>query len=506
MQAPAAIAYEWEPIQALPARGDNVWLGRGPGSGRLLCLTRCAADVAAGARPAVGRSVEGVADVVEVGIEGTEGFVLGAWTAGMTLEELILLSGSIPADRARRIVGSVVRSLEALHACGAVHGFVSPASIVIAGEGERTVLTHAAPDGDPRRHSPERSRDGLPSTADDVWALHLVLLEALTGDLSSVEGASIGARGCAVERSRLDEALRRVADPALRVFLAEGLNLASGRRATASSTRAALESPPEETKSATTVPAGVCLPRAPARKSVRKARWAALSIAAGVLCATLVVVAAGRWLAARRAVSEPDRPAAAPVACTAAPSAVLPETPSPSALPPTVPSAPPRRDVESCVRSHFPPGAFEPERSLAPVCHGTNGKDLASFLTSSLVLSSDGRLTEGMDEWSRLQGFQPVVLALLRRRCCSSPTPFEDRTPGIAQFWNAAEATAAALDQGRPDVAAMVRYRKAAVRAGEHWWYAAPPCTGGQRWLDRFLTRGGGPASADELCRASIGL
>jgi serine/threonine protein kinase len=134
------------------------------------------------------------------------------YVAGGSLREL-LQTGPLPPDQARDIVAQVAAGMSAAHGGGIVHGDLKPENILISRDGAAKVTDfglarrHTADpgaaatltwdriasgglSGTPAYMAPELLEGERPSPASDVFALGLVLYEALMGR-KAVTGTSI---------------------------------------------------------------------------------------------------------------------------------------------------------------------------------------------------------------------------------------------------------------------------------------------------------------------------
>ena len=104
------------------------------------------------------------------------------WVSGQTLYDA-LMQEPIPVFRAVQNVASVASAVAAVHANGAFHGAISARSVVIerVDDGPGPVLTQVIMPPDGSYASPERLAGQGPGQEDDVWALHVLLYAALTG-------------------------------------------------------------------------------------------------------------------------------------------------------------------------------------------------------------------------------------------------------------------------------------------------------------------------------------
>ena len=77
-------------------------------------------------------------------------------------------------------------------------------------------------------------------------------------------------------------------------------------------------------------------------------------------------------------------------------------------------------NVSACIARLFPPNSFRAEQDLSRVCQEPDPRKGAIIVRRLLVQGSRGKLTAGMNEWSRLSWFQLPAYAVLRRACCGS--------------------------------------------------------------------------------------
>ena len=135
-----------------------------------------------------------VARVFELGREGDLYFLTMEYIAGESLHEQLAWLGPMPARRVPGFAVSLCRGLAAAHAAGVVHGDIKPGNImldpvrgaVLTDFGIARALSEAAGDeqdssGTPLYMPPERIAGDEFSLASDVYAVGVVLFEALTG-------------------------------------------------------------------------------------------------------------------------------------------------------------------------------------------------------------------------------------------------------------------------------------------------------------------------------------
>ena len=137
----------------------------------------------------------GIVEVYDYGeAPGPLPYVVMEVVEGRTLADL-LAGGALPWRRAVLIGARVAAALAAAHDRGVVHRDVKPANVVVAGDRVKLVdFGVAAVSGDddrtaglllgtPAYLAPERWKGGVVQPAADVYALGLLLYEALTGRL-----------------------------------------------------------------------------------------------------------------------------------------------------------------------------------------------------------------------------------------------------------------------------------------------------------------------------------
>jgi serine/threonine protein kinase len=108
------------------------------------------------------------------------GVGLATYLPGRTLHEE-LKGGPLDPPDAVSLVARIAEALAELHSAGAVHGAVSPRSIIIAPSVEHPspVLTQLMAPTSGAYSAPERLRGHGPSAEDDVWALYATLHASL---------------------------------------------------------------------------------------------------------------------------------------------------------------------------------------------------------------------------------------------------------------------------------------------------------------------------------------
>ncbi|MFF9806545.1 serine/threonine-protein kinase [Streptomyces coeruleorubidus] len=134
-----------------------------------------------------------VHDVVDDG--GSPAIVM-EYVPSVTLAEVIRKLGRVPPEEAARIASGVIAALRAAHDAGVVHRDIKPGNVLL-GSDDRVVLTDfgiaVALDTSPLTLtgqlvgsidycSPERLTGGTPGPESDLWALGVLLYEAVEGE------------------------------------------------------------------------------------------------------------------------------------------------------------------------------------------------------------------------------------------------------------------------------------------------------------------------------------
>jgi serine/threonine-protein kinase len=147
------------------------------------------------ARAAAGLTHGNVAQVFDYGEDGSTRFIVLELVDGETLADRLRRQGTLPPDEAARIGAHTADALEAAHRTGIVHRDVKPANIMLTRTGGVKVMdfgiaaaAHASSLtatgsllGTAAYMSPEHA-SGEPATpASDIYALSVVLYEAITG-------------------------------------------------------------------------------------------------------------------------------------------------------------------------------------------------------------------------------------------------------------------------------------------------------------------------------------
>ncbi len=138
-------------------------------------------------------SVASVYDVVE---EGGRYIVIEELVEGTSLARLLQEEKNLPAKQAVRIALQIAQGLKAIHARGAVHGHLTPASVMLNRKGKAVIINlSAGPDVysseevfkgavtlDPRYAAPEIIKDATRATTrSDIFSLGAILYRMITG-------------------------------------------------------------------------------------------------------------------------------------------------------------------------------------------------------------------------------------------------------------------------------------------------------------------------------------
>jgi hypothetical protein len=109
------------------------------------------------------------------------GVAVAEFVPGKTLHGELLQGGMNPSKAVAWIL-RLADALQALHAAGAVHGALSPRSVIAVPEGRAIapVLSQLVAPGIGAFCPPERLKGSAETSPDDVWALHATLYAALT--------------------------------------------------------------------------------------------------------------------------------------------------------------------------------------------------------------------------------------------------------------------------------------------------------------------------------------
>ena len=190
------------------------------------------------------RSLDGVPGIVrvrDVGLDGGSAFYAMELVAGETLRARLDREGRLAPTLAADLVRRVALSLAALGREKVVHGDVKPSNVLVAETGETVLidfgLAHRYGEprpgrgGTPAYMAAELLRGEEPSVRSDVYALGVMLYEALTGrlpyDQTGPELRAVKVDGVGPD---LEPLLELDVDPGLVAVIEESLELDADRR------------------------------------------------------------------------------------------------------------------------------------------------------------------------------------------------------------------------------------------------------------------------------------
>jgi hypothetical protein len=218
----------------LSSPGDQRWMAIEATSGRLVVVALAEPGrLSSFGKGVTHRHLVQVTDVVkevdprsfppEVRLPLSAGFAVAEHLPGRSLKQM-LEAGPLHPAKAVAWALRLADAVQALHAAGAVHGALSPRSVVAtpAGRAMAPVLSQLIAPPVAAYCPPERLRGAAESVSDDVWALCATLYTMLTGKLPFA-----GSKRDAVLRSMLGkpEPLSNagVTEPVLQEIIARGL-------------------------------------------------------------------------------------------------------------------------------------------------------------------------------------------------------------------------------------------------------------------------------------------
>jgi serine/threonine protein kinase len=145
-----------------------------------------------------------VVTVHEAGLVDGQPYLVMQRVEGETLEQR-LTRGPLPVDQAIELVAAVADALAEVHALGIVHRDLKPSNIMVTPHGPKVldfglaaVRGHAGMTeagyavGTPLFMSPEQIQGLPPDNRSDLWALGVILYQALTG-ARAFEGTNVAA-------------------------------------------------------------------------------------------------------------------------------------------------------------------------------------------------------------------------------------------------------------------------------------------------------------------------
>lgn len=186
--------------------------------------------------------------VYDAGEDDSKAFIVMELVAGETLHERIL-RGPLDVAAARSVGREVLDALGAAHAKGVLHRDIKPANVLLTAEGQAKVAdfgiakaVHPSPDGSnettmnmvlgtPSYLAPERAQGEPATVRSDLWAVGVLLYEALTG-AKPFEGDNPIAISLAAQQARFVPLLDRRPDldPALAAVIERAIDTDPARR------------------------------------------------------------------------------------------------------------------------------------------------------------------------------------------------------------------------------------------------------------------------------------
>lgn len=400
---------------------------------------------AAGLRPLVGVEHPHLCKVLNIlEVEETH-FLIFEHVPGATLDEVLHeIDHESPVEAVRSSL-RVADAMSVVHAAGAVHGFLRPASVIVSPEGHPTPrLTFAPPLRGPSAYrSQARGDDGPPSVADDAWAVAALLHDMLLGHAPPVGGLK--------SEAELEEGIK---DPLLRAALYTGLAADESRRsqevttlkrqlarwfvehASEAGVASSRATSPPPLPGQSLGPAGARAAGTPegvgsARSSVPPAApvevpsqaWYRNRLALIMAGVTFTVAVAAMWAySAWPRVEYVPVPASSQAAASAEPPSIdlgdIQVSGNEDALT--------GDRMATCVAGYLPEGAFSAPPSLGWICAESDPRAGSQRLKAAVVANRPrNQVTEAMKIFSRLEWFEMAAYAVVYSGCCTEAKPLE---------------------------------------------------------------------------------
>jgi serine/threonine protein kinase len=466
----------------------TAWIARDERTGTAVIASVLSLSRAAGLQNAIGFRTPRLAALLEVqhefphnqlpdGVKAGEpaSVAVAEWFAGISLQEILQL-GPLPPRQAAACVAELALVIAALHQLPAVHGAISARSVLAVREDHGVVptLTQLVSPPVQQSFSPERLHDGAFRAADDVWALHALLFQCLTGTCPAFDGPAAVARLADYDvqaqalqvildrgfAKKIGERVWRVDDlvDSLKKFLEDsgggaadssftcpmpswipedlaGISKPDENGATPPPVQPACVAPvppasaviPDSKPTRASVPpASAAIPDSKAtRASVPPARPPASTppstrdLRLWILGGGLVLITAGAAAAIGLVSRKPgprEGPSDTPVRVDPSASS---ERPGPAPVQTLEASAPAARpQATPCIASYLPQATFAIRQDLELVCWEPDAREGAKKLRARIVTGSRGVLNDGMLEWSRLGWYELAVYGVVRTTCC----------------------------------------------------------------------------------------
>ncbi|HEX3757305.1 MAG TPA: serine/threonine-protein kinase [Kofleriaceae bacterium] len=308
----------------------------------------------------------GVVRVLDFGSDGDAFYLVMERLDGESLAARLARCGRLDEPEVRRVGAAIADALAAAHDRGIVHRDLKPGNIVMVGDRPRVIDFGIAREvaaaatgsrlGTIAYMAPEQLTGGLIAPCVDIWALGVVLFEALAGRLP-FDGFADGRSPQLFETAPRLTALAG-ASPALDAAIASCLERDPGKRpASMRAVAAALRAAPAERLTEDLAAPPAPSPSTPAAAAPRRRRSRRLGAAVATLAALAALGAGALAIVPRTA----DR--SAPPAAVAAAAA---REPAPTAAPrePATVPGPPSTATDAVAAP--PPAAFTVEIRSAP--------------------------------------------------------------------------------------------------------------------------------------------
>jgi Protein kinase domain/Family of unknown function (DUF6318) len=137
-----------------------------------------------------------IARLLDIVVEDEELALITDLVPGTDLRSQLAEAGPLSPAAAAAVAGSAADALTVAHRVGVVHGDVKPSNVVVPPPGKgparltdfavallvRAGMRHAEPHGPQRYRAPEVTDGAVPTPPSDIYALGVVLADALVGD------------------------------------------------------------------------------------------------------------------------------------------------------------------------------------------------------------------------------------------------------------------------------------------------------------------------------------
>lgn len=417
-----------EPLEIDGSPSAHFW-GTDPETQTQVVLLELSKEEGDRLRPLVNVEHQHLARVLAIAEIGDKVVLVAERGLGPTLEEVLEeIERETPVEAVRSTL-RVADAISLVHQAGGAHGFISPASLVVAPEGHAPPRLGFYPvsSSSPYR-SPQRRPQGLPSESDDAWAITGLLYEMLVGEAPPLEGI---ANAEALEQAG-------VADPALRDTLLHGLNADPSQRAKDTTVlkrelarwfvdQATAEGGAGAVRSSSPPPFPSVRPMG-ANQPQRRSKGSRIRIPFLAVFAILLGLGASWAVSGLRARAVVEVPApqksAEPVASSAGSASSnsidLLEVPVTGQR-----EASTGNKMATCVAGYLPKGAFaDAAPDLGWVCSERDPREGGTRLRSAVVAARPkDRLSEAMKIFGRLGWYEMAAFAVVYRGCCADSPP-----------------------------------------------------------------------------------